>query len=579
MPTVPRLATQQVQEQGANIRRTNIQGPQFKNDGGRSLAQVGQAAQQVLSTAIQIEDEARKKGNQLAVLEADQKLSSLETGLLYDRDSGAMNKKGKDAFGLPDQVFESYDKGSDEILNGLANEDQKDAFRRMIISRRGDIDKQLQRHISREGQKYDSEVTDSYIANERNAALQNFHDTNRVDLAVARQKSAILDHADRNGLPDEWVKLKTQEVQSKTHSGVINRIVDGGEDLQAKAYYEKYKDQLTGEDQQRVEKVLEAGLLRGESQRQSDQIWQTASEDLGTALDKAEKIRDPKLRDETVRRLRQKQANKDAAMKAREDNNFMTASEYVKDAPGVDPRDAMPPSKWEALTLQQQSALRKYNANPTNNSKVWLDFLDKNPAELANMSRAEFEQKFWVNFDSSHRTRAENMWKEASEGIDNPKLTNTLTFKDRVDNTLRGAKFVDPSKSKGKFSDKEAEIYNGFEQAAAQAVEQFERTELAGKRKATGQEVQKILDDMVVKKVFVDKNWLWSDPVKPAALITEDDKGSAYVPIKQVPQKDRNAIENLMTSKGRRVNKDKVERAYAAFLIGDRKLFDAIIGE
>lgn len=579
MPRVPTYNQPQVQDQVQSVGRSNLQGPQIANDGGRSVRQVGEAAIGLMRSAIEIENKEREKGNQLAVLEADQQLSSLETRLLYDRDSGAMNAKGKDAFGLPDQVFGDFDKGVDEITKGLANDDQKASFRKMVLSRRSDIDRQLQRHISREAMKYDSAVTDSYLQNERNAAMANFHDEGRVGIAIERQKAAVMDHADRNGLPDEYVKLKVREVESQTHANVISRIIDGNQDMEAKKYFEKYKDKLTGEDQKKVQGLLEAGILRGESQRKSDSIWDSSKEDLGTALSKAEKIRDPKLRDETIRRLRQKQNDKNASIQARQDDNFMAASEYVKGAPGVDPRDAMPTSQWESLTLQQQQALRKYSNNPVNNDKIWLDFLDKDPNQIAGMSRAEFEQKYWVHFDSSHRTRAENMWKDATDGSSSTKLTSTLTFKNRVDNVLRTSNLIDPTKKKSKFNDSEATMYSQFEARAAREVEQFELNELNGKRKATGEEIQKILDDMVVKQVFIDKNWIFSDPVKPAALITDDERGAAYVPIKQVPQADRNSIENLITSKGGRATKDKVERAYAAFLIGDRKLFDQIVGE
>lgn len=577
MPTVPTL-NRQVQTQTTNIRQQNLQAPQAQLE-TRGVQKLGQAAQGLIQNAIQIEDKERQKANQLAVLEADQKLSALETRLLYDKDSGAMNVKGKDSFGLPDTVMPSYDKEVDVILNGLANDDQKNAFKRSVMARRGDIDRQLQRHISREGMQYEDQLTQSYIANEQNAALKNFHDEGRVGLSIDRMRASITQYADRNGLPQEYVKQKIQETESQTYSSVISKILDGGDDLAAKAYYEKYQDRLTGQDQQKVAKLLEAGTLAGESQRQSDSLWDKSGEDLGMAMQKAEKIRDPKLRDETMRRLRQKQNDKQASIKAAEDNNFMAASEYVKDNPAADPKDSMPVSQWESLTLQQQQALRKYTNNPQNDDKKWMDFFDKSPQELAGMSRADFEQKYWVHFDSSHRTRAEKMWKDASDGIENPDVTNAVTFKNRVSNTLRLSGMIDQTKTLSKLNDKEAQLFRQMEQEAASRLEDFEKNELAGKRKATGQEVQKILDDMVTKKVFVDKNYLWSDPVKPAALLTTDEKGIAYVPLKQVPQGDRNSIENLIKSKGGRVSSDKVERAYAAFLIGDRKLFDSIIGE
>lgn len=571
MPTVPTIQTRQIQEQGLNIRRSNIRTSDETFGGGQSAENVSRAAQGLIQNAIAIEDKARREANDIAVYEADKQASDLETRLLYDRENGAMNKKGKDALGLPDSVLPEFDKNIEQIVEGLANDEQRDLFKRLVLSRRSGINKQISRHIAREGQKYDSAVTDSYIANERNAALENFHDEERINIAINRQRAAILDHADRNGLPAEWKKLKLGEIQSKTHSGVISRIIDGGDDIKAKNYYEKYKDQIDGNDRVKLTKLLEAGSLRGESQRRSDSIWSGSGEDLGKSLARAERIRDPKLRDETVRRIRQKESDKQSSIRAAENANFTKASEYIKNNPGIaDVRDAMPVSQWESLTLQQQNALRKYNSNPSNNNKIWLDFLDKSPSQIANMSRSEFEQNYWINFDGAHRTRAEKIWKEAQSGGDKLNLTKTLTFNKRVQSTLNRSGFSLDKKDKG-----DAQVLARFEQEASERIEDFEVNELGGKRKATGQEIQKVLDDMLIRKVYVD-GW-FSDSEVPAVLINEDDKGDAFVPYNDVPVAERNAIENIIRSKGGRPTRDKVERAWAARLMGDSGMAMKII--
>lgn len=581
MPTVPRIATQQVQDQAPNIRQQNLRAPNLDlAESRQAVTQLNQSSLNLAQQAIGIQQVELDKANQLQVLEADQKLASLETKLLYDRESGAMNQKGKNAFALPDTVFAYYDEQVSEIEKSLGNEAQKNEFRKRVVSRRGDIDRQLQRHIAREGAIYDEQVTTSFVANEQDAAIKNFHDEDRVQLAIQRQREAMLQHADRNGIPASAMKQQVEQVESKTYAAVIGRILDGGGDMAAKAYYDKYRDRLRGDDQVKVAKLLEDGMLRGKAQRASDKIWVDTNADLGQSLAKAERINDPQLRDETVRRIRLKQANLDQAIQANQNRNFMMASEYIKNAPGVDPKDAMPVSQWNALTLQQQKALRKYSNNPTNNDKKWLDFLEKDPQEIAGMTRAEFEQNYWVHFDSAHRSRAEKMWTDSSSGdTARTNLTQTLSFRRRVDNVLRASEIVDPTKSKAKFSDAEAKTYTQFETAAAKAVEEFELTELGGKRKASGEEIQQILDKMVLQKVYLDKNWVFSDPVKPAALIQEDEKGKAYVPLDEIPRASVREIENFIASKGYKVTKDKVQRIWAARMMNDRKLVDQILGE
>lgn len=580
MPRVPQLGIQQVQQSAPNIRRQPSARLQFDESSAQNAIAKNQAASaNLLNTAVRIEAEERQKADKLAVLEADKRLSEIENKMLYDRQSGAMTRRGKDAFGLPDTVLPEYDATVDQISGSLANDNQINAFKASAISRRKSVTGQLYRHMSKEGMRYDEQTTQSYIATEKNAALENFHDGERIQQSLDRQVAAYNDYADRNGVDKKTRSLGVKQVKSSTHSGIVQRLLDGGDDLNAKSHYEKNKKDITGEDQVKISKLLDAGSLRGESQRQSDQIWESTNQDLGASIAKAEKINDPKLRDETVKRIRQKQNLKSASIKAAQDSNYMTASEYVKANPGLDPQEAMPISAWESLTLQQQSTLKKYGNNPSNNSKKWLAFLDKSPTELANMDVADFEQKYWAHFDSSHRTRAERMWKDASEGTTSPKVTNTITFANRVDSSLRRSEIIDPNKRKSKFTEKEAKLYDEFELQASRAVEEFELEKLGGKRKATGQEMQGVIDELLINKVFIDNNWIFSDDEAPAVLVKEEDLDKVYVPMKEIPPGEIERIRNIIRSSGYKVTDDKIERMYGSALVKDRKRFDAIMEE
>lgn len=237
---------------------------------------------------------------------------------------------------------------------------------------------------------------------------------------------------------------------------------------------------------------------------------------------------------------------------------------------------ALEPSQRHALELRSRQI--REGVEPAHNDKVWLQFLDAGPTDLANLTQADMLTKYRPYLDNSHWDRATALWKSVKEGKGSSEhLTSALTFKDRVDNTFRDIGIVGAGKSKAKFSNAEAKTYGKFETEAARALQHFEQTALGGKRKATGEEMQKVLDDLVRQKVFVEK---WgTDPEMPAVLVTEEKRARTYVPIEKIPTADRNAIENLIRSRGKRLSEDKLQRAYAQYVIGDRAAFDRILGE
>jgi len=352
MITVPTLGDDRVNLNPTNTQRVQTQAPDF---GDASQRQLQQATGQLANTALKVEQAEIEKANQIIDMETDVKLGELETDLLYNTDSGALNKLGKDSFGTPDTVGMDWEFGVKEIEKGLSTDRQRANFRKRVQQRKANIDKNLMRHISKESLQYDNQVTDSYIANEKNTALENFFDEERVDSSVARQRQAIINHADRNGLPAEYKKQKIKELQSETYSGVITRILDGGADLEAKAYYEKNKHLIDAKHQRGIEKQLEVGSLMGEAQRATDEIFGKTT-DFRKALETARKIKDPKKRDEVVKRVKSRISEEKMLEAESDKNNFDKAFHTLEGSKSI---DSIPPSVLSRLSLPQKQALER----------------------------------------------------------------------------------------------------------------------------------------------------------------------------------------------------------------------------
>jgi len=543
----------------------------------------GEALQHVASATDEIYQREKRKNDQLVVLDAERQLADFENKTLYDPQNGALNVRGKNALGLNDQVSKAYDQKVQDIEKGLSNPEQRVAFRRASDGRRSDINRTLERHVSSEMTNYDKQQTQSSIDTFRESAINNYQDPERVGLEIARQQAVYKDFANRNGMPPEWTAAQIQEATSKTHLGVLNRMLANGEDIGAKQYYTDHKPDISGQDAISVEKALEESSLRGESQRQADAIVQSTPDRM-TALKNADAIKDPKLRDAVHNRINDHFNEQKAAQKEYQDQTYMKASDLIENN-GGDLRQ-INPKIWTDMTLNQRNALEararqvQKGVEPVLNDKKWLEFSDKTANDLRQMSESDMLSQYRPYFDNSHWDRAISIWASVRDTAqhkhkaDSNSLTKTLSFRQRVSNTMRSTGLIDENQSFAKLPDDKAAMFIKFEEAGAKAVEDFE-TEKG--RKATGNEIQGILNDMALKRVFIDQ---WGrDPQKPVAVLSPEEAGKSYVPYENIPQSDVAFMTNLIISKQRRVTEDKIQRAYAQYLLNNRDAFMSILGE
>src|SRR5690606_25734932 len=120
------------------------------------------------------------------------------------------------------------------------------------------------------------------------------------------------------------------------------------------------------------------------------------------------------------------------------------------------------------------------------------------------------------------------------------RLTSTLTFKDRLANTLVAAGMF--KKATGLKGD-EAARFSRLETEAARLV-QLREQELG--RKATGNEIQEVIDQMVLQKVVIDRGFF--SPARERLLAELTDEDLAHI---QVPDDFRGRFENLARSMDR----------------------------
>lgn len=208
------------------------------------------AAQQVSDMALRAADRA----NTAQVMEADSLLTEFENTALYDPEKGALNARGKNAFGLPEDVIGQFDSRVNEIRQNLRGP-QVDAFNKLVAQRRQQISRTLQRHVASEIATYEQTQADALIAGSQVAAANYYNDPERIGMELRRQRGAIMARSRDLGWPPEQTQLAIRQAESATHGAVIDRMA-ANDPSAAMAYYAKHGPEMSPQDRVTYDKVV-----------------------------------------------------------------------------------------------------------------------------------------------------------------------------------------------------------------------------------------------------------------------------------------------------------------------------------
>jgi len=144
--------------------------------------------------------------------------------------------------------------------------------------------------------------------------------------------------------------------------------------------------------------------------------------------------------------------------------------------------------------------------------------------ELASMTADEMFVKYRGKLDDAHLEKAGAML-QAAKDPDAAKHAEVVTVNEAV---KRGAKKSGIIPWTGTPSSKQAEAYADYETEIDRRTKAFESS-LGGKRPANSDEVSKIVDGVLMDKVFVQE--FGRDPQKPTYQLKPSDIKNAYVKV------------------------------------------------
>ena len=393
--TVPKFNQPQVAQSGLPTVRVDPGATAASFGSGPAFQEGQQVAQGLFDQQQKVFAEERRKADEVILTDFNTKLTQLKNQLVYDPKSGLMTRKGKDAFGAPDDIKSQYDAQVEELKKGLSTKDQEAAANKMISGHWMDLDGDIQKHVYAESKAYDEETTNAALIAAHDDAVTNYQDPNKVKSALDAQAGTVLRWAQRQGIPDSdpIVQQKLEQASSKTHSSIVERMLSNGDDLKAKAYFDEVKKQggqITGEDMSRIEKALEEGSIRGESQRMSLDITSKHSS-LSAALAEADKIQDPKVQDETRRRIKERFSEADASRRDMNEKNHIAALNIIDKSKNID--DVMKSPMWKNFTNSERNGLISYakmKSEGLQPATSWDDFYNLKTQAAEPMTRDKF---------------------------------------------------------------------------------------------------------------------------------------------------------------------------------------------
>lgn len=616
MATVPAYGQRRVRQ--APIPGVRRQASEtFESLGGRvgeAQAQLGaQVARVGLTGYSEIQETARRRADDVALLEAERQLGELEVQLLHSQDKGALNVKGKAVLPLRDDVLRSFDEQAGMIESNLGNDRQRLAFQGARQRRRLGVLETVEKHTVQQLNAYETSEAQATLANAVNLAVTNFDNPRRISEELGTIDRTVDGHGERMGMgPEARGELK-DKLRSQVHEGVITRLLANEKEPAARAYFEELRGQISGEAITRIEDKLKSAGTERQAITAADDIWAAhapADDDDPISLDVMETAARERFREQpdvlkaTIAELRQRKAGVDSGRKERDDARDDAVWTAVMNGGGIAQVRRMP--EFIAMSGKAQTAVRDYFQREAEHRESlaytraqrelaqdgvrerhleragWSEYWRmSDPQVLSTMTRADILRQLPVlGRDHVNRLLTDQEQLSRNGAAVRNATIDTELFKDIV--YQAGLEYVHETPSK----QTEGQRAN-LGQLRAFVEGEIARRQQGANRPLTYEEKRTLMQELIDQKVMLrDSGRFWFDAEVPAALVRDDGASRAYVPMTSIPPAAQTEALNYLRGLNPRLSdaelraryRDRIERAYAFTLLRrSRREVEAIL--
>ena len=546
MPRIPTQNQRQVREQVS-------QGKGFNARAGDTTSKVnlGYEVAGAIGKVAQIMEQEQYKAEESQALEYKLKLRNKKIELTHDKDKGFFKERGKNAAMNEKTYTDEFDQyGSAEIESFAGGSDRLKSKLSLIKKQfQLDLKQQYSTHTARENEVYESQMFGANMASLHNEALI---DSSKIGVNIQSQKELIYGKRDKkgnlvtnNGVPVQagfaaqkgLSKAQADQMflgaTTKMHSEQVTKMVDQNNPKLAQDYFDvavKNKE-VSEKEAVRLEKIIKSGSVRRESQLNTGSIM--AQElTMSESLAEARSIDNPEVRDETVRRVKNRFAE-NKQIKIQESNEkFETISVVLEQDKSL---DNISTQVMEDISNSERQALLRREKQLKSGEDVKTDLnvyyeLEQLAAENKKAFLNTNLRSYMDKLSPSDFKKFSSLRKGLMSGKDSAtELRDGLESKTSIVNgALKSMQIKFDSKANKKDTTK-AQL---FRKRVDQQV--IDKQQLTGK-KITNDELRTIVDDLKVD-VVTSEGYIYDD-TKPLFELEETETGTMKyesVPASQV---------------------------------------------
>lgn len=568
MPRVPRVESQSVGPSGLPQVRSslniNTQSP------GPNIGNIAASTSRDLQKFILNE---KRKADDISVQEFSNEAIRIKNDMIYG-ENGIASKRGRQI--LEEDVVGDSDKEFDARINDAASRFLKNGAQKQFGSQVrnkifADFNESRQKHIFTESRNYSAQVHEesrkTYIAD----AKQNYHNQEIVNESEQRLRAITNSQAQDEGRSPEWLENTLEKSVSELHTGVVDSMLADGQDRAAKTYFESKEKLFTGDDRDRLKRSIETSSIRGESQRLALEIVNKHGTNVTSALRAVDKIKDPKLEDETRRRVKTRINDLKLAENDRKDELFDTALKVVfqsKDVHDIHPR------LWNDLTFKQQQDLRDVAQNKIQpDLNRFYSLMDQLDSPDINIRKAIYNSNLMKEFVFLGPDKFDEFFKKATKTRENDASgkgvpASSLKDKEIQDKVIGEFMKLDPNSKAAKktnlpFGKKVAEFRQDYALAVERAIEQNNNKPIDTKEKIAIAEGLAIELNTGERLFQVDLTQRARDP----EFVIGGKKFDFE--ISQIPEVDRQRVLLFLKAQpGRRITEQRIKETWLLMRFG-----------
>lgn len=517
---------------------------------------IPQAIGQFAEAVGQVADTYEKERDAQAVFAARRQLDDWERKALFDPTDGAVNKRGADAFDVPKKLTEDFDRVAGEVSQGLSSERQRQAFRDVLESRRGQITSWADKHSQKEREVYDHGEYEADIKTMTDRAAM-FPEKAAAEVDQIERRT--IGYLRSKGRSEAEINATLADQRDRAHASVIASMLSSERDTEAAAYFDANKSRMSQGMRDTVGAQVQERSTLLNAQRNADELLKAGVSEKDALAQTRAKFQG-KGEEVAAQQIRTRFAEAEAARLDRVREVSTSAWSVLM---GKGSMSAIPPVLMAEL-----------RATAPEEERQMRDWLQAKAERAKSDAQGKEPKTDWPTYTRLRDSAVSNPEQFIQEDlgkyapyIAGPQLEQLQDLKDRLANPKEAKESIGTQRRvltavrELRLTGKRNEEKRGkFESAVTDALDAAR--EAKGGKPLTADEVQKEIDRLMIPGEVESGSWWAADKNAFTFEISDDpDKMGRFVPT--IPDADRARLMQKFQARGiAKPTEDQIMSAY-----------------